>query len=112
MNHIVVVGETLGTIAAKYLGSSSRYKEILAENPQITNPNVIKVGQILRIPTQNPANSPVVKPISVAGSHLNVSPVQSEAGYTDQIKGLLENKKMLMLLGVAALGTLLILKRK
>lgn len=51
MTHTVKSGETLGTIAAKYLGDKSRYTQILAVNPQITNPNLIKVGQVIKIPT-------------------------------------------------------------
>lgn len=51
MTHTVKSGETLGTIATKYLGDKSRYTQILAVNPQITNPNLIKVGQVITIPT-------------------------------------------------------------
>jgi len=51
MTHTVKSGETLGTIATKYLGDKSRYTQILAANPQITNPNLIKVGQVITIPT-------------------------------------------------------------
>lgn len=50
MTHTVKAGETLGTIAAKYLGSSSRWKEIWNANPSITNPDLIYVGQVLTIP--------------------------------------------------------------
>lgn len=51
MTHTVKSGETIGTIAAKYLGDKSRYTQILAVNPQITNPNLIKVGQVITIPS-------------------------------------------------------------
>lgn len=50
MTHTVKSGETLGTIAAKYLGSSARWKEIWNANPQIANPDLIYVGQVLTVP--------------------------------------------------------------
>lgn len=49
--HTVSAGETLGSIAARYLGSSSQYPRIHAANRDIiSDPNVISVGQVLRIP--------------------------------------------------------------
>lgn len=50
MQYTAKSGDTLGTIAAKYLGSSSRWKEIWDANPQITNPDLIYVGQSITIP--------------------------------------------------------------
>lgn len=42
-------GDTLGSIAARLLGKSSRYKEIAALNG-IRDPNRISVGQVLKLP--------------------------------------------------------------
>lgn len=49
--HEVVRGDTLGALAKKYYGKSSLYKKIFEANQDILdNPNLIKVGQKLRIP--------------------------------------------------------------
>jgi hypothetical protein len=63
MNYTVQRGDTLGTIAQKFLGSSSRWREIWAENPSIRDPNKIIVGQIIKIPFQSSALS---TPVAVA----------------------------------------------
>jgi len=66
MVYTVQRGDTLGTIAAKYLGSASKYKDIVAANPQITNPNLIEVGQRIVIPeakvTEAAPPVPIVQP--------------------------------------------------
>ncbi|MBL7977819.1 MAG: LysM peptidoglycan-binding domain-containing protein [Bacteroidetes Order II. Incertae sedis bacterium] len=49
LSHEVVSGDTLGKIAKTYLGSAAKYKEI-AEFNNISNPDLIKVGQVIRIP--------------------------------------------------------------
>jgi RHS repeat-associated protein len=43
-------GDTLGKIAKRELGDSSRYKEIAEANPQLTDPNLIFPGNELQIP--------------------------------------------------------------
>jgi nucleoid-associated protein YgaU len=49
--HEVAKGETLWKIAEKYYGDSSLYKHIFEANKDVlTDPNLIKVGQRLRIP--------------------------------------------------------------
>jgi nucleoid-associated protein YgaU len=49
--HVVVAGDTLGAIARKYYGKASQYMRIFEANKDILkNPDVIKVGQKLRIP--------------------------------------------------------------
>lgn len=89
MNYTVRLGDTLGTIAAKFLGSSARFTEILKANPQITNPNVISVGTVLKIPTSSSTSSVASRsPQSVA----------TKAG------ALLQNPRNLMLIGVAMIG--------
>ncbi len=49
--HVVVAGDTLGAIAQKYYGKASAYMKIFEANRDILdNPDLIKVGQELRIP--------------------------------------------------------------
>jgi len=49
--HEVVRGDTLGGIARKYYGKASLYMKIFEANrDQLDNPDLIKVGQKLRIP--------------------------------------------------------------
>lgn len=50
-SYTVRSGDTLGTIAQQYLGSSDRYTELLALNNLKTN-DAIFVGQLLKLPTQ------------------------------------------------------------
>ncbi|KYG91484.1 peptidoglycan-binding protein [[Bacillus] sp. KCTC 13219] len=46
--HTVKQGDTLWAIAKKYLGDGSKYTE-LAKLNNISNPNVIKVGQVIKL---------------------------------------------------------------
>lgn len=49
--YTVKAGDTLWAIAKKTLGNGSRHKEIFNLNRNIiSNPNVIRVGQVLRLP--------------------------------------------------------------
>lgn len=49
--HKVVSGDTLGKIAKQYLGEAKKYMEIFnANKDQLSNPDLIKVGQELKIP--------------------------------------------------------------
>jgi nucleoid-associated protein YgaU len=49
--HIVVAGDTLGHLAQKYYGKASAYMKIFEANRDIlSDPNLIKVGQKLKIP--------------------------------------------------------------
>lgn len=49
--HEVVSGDTLGGISKKYYGKASSYMKIFKANTdQLDNPDLIKVGQKLRIP--------------------------------------------------------------
>lgn len=49
--HIVSKGETLSKIAEKYYGDSGLYMKIFEANQDILkNPDLIKIGQKLRIP--------------------------------------------------------------
>jgi nucleoid-associated protein YgaU len=49
--HVVQLGETLGSIAALFLGDAGRWREIFEANrDRIQNPDRIRVGQRLVIP--------------------------------------------------------------
>jgi LysM repeat protein len=49
--HEVVSGDTLGAIALKYYGNAGKYMKIFEANRDILdNPDLIKVGQKLKIP--------------------------------------------------------------
>ncbi len=49
--HRVVSGDTLGKIAKTYLGEANKYMKVFEANKdQLTNPDLIKVGQELKIP--------------------------------------------------------------
>ena len=49
--HEVAAGDTLSKLAQKYYGEGSKYMKIFEANKdQLTDPNVIKVGQKLKIP--------------------------------------------------------------
>lgn len=48
--YTVQSGDTLWAIAAKYLGSGARYTEIVDANPEISDPNSIKTGTVIKIP--------------------------------------------------------------
>lgn len=57
--HTVTDGETLSSIAGKYLGSQARYQEIFQANrDQLKSPNDLKIGMKLAIPdrTETRAN--------------------------------------------------------
>jgi nucleoid-associated protein YgaU len=49
--HVVEAGDTLSKIAKRYYGDASLYMQIFEANrDQLKNPDLIKVGQKLRIP--------------------------------------------------------------
>ena len=51
LEHVVVAGETLWGIAARYYGSGNHYHRLVAANPgTIPNPNVIHPGDLIRVP--------------------------------------------------------------
>ena len=49
--HEVASGDTLSAIAKKYLGNAGKYMEIAKFN-EISNPDAIKAGQVIRIPNK------------------------------------------------------------
>ena len=53
LGHTVVAGETRSKLAKEYLGDAGRYLEIFNANKDtLTNPDLIKVGQRLKIPAK------------------------------------------------------------
>jgi nucleoid-associated protein YgaU len=49
--YTVQAGDTLGSIAKRLLGNANDYMEIFnANRDQLTNPDMIKPGQVLKIP--------------------------------------------------------------
>jgi LysM repeat protein len=102
--YTVQSGDTLGTIAAKILGSSSRYKEIAAANPQLTNINVIVPGQVLNLPA---SSSTALVPVSTAQSSLPPASLASGS----LLSQLLGNKKLLIALALGV-GLIIFVKTK
>ncbi len=50
-NYRVETGDTLESIAQKFLGSTNRWRELMAANPELTNPHFITPGSTIRIVT-------------------------------------------------------------
>jgi len=51
--HTVIAGDTLPEIAKTYYGNSDTYRKILEANqPMLSQPNEIYIGQVLRIPME------------------------------------------------------------
>lgn len=109
MKYTVLKGETLGTIAQKFLGDKSRYKEILNINPQITDPNKIYSGQVINIPV-SPSSTP---PKSSNNVQLSTQQISQGTGLADRLKAMFQNKKVVFgLLAVAGLTIFLLNKKK
>ncbi len=101
MNYTILKGDTLGTVAQKFLGSSTKWRDVWAANPQISNPDVLRVGQIITVPATTkalvPVTQPVIKPV--------VQPsVQVSSGIADKIKAILQDRKMLIILSIGLVG--------
>lgn len=50
LEHTVSRGETLWSIARQHYGNGNLYHRLVTANPAITNPNVIQVGDLIRVP--------------------------------------------------------------
>lgn len=55
--YVVRKGDTLSKISGRVYGDVKRWREILKENPQVTNPNRIYPGDILMVPVPATAGS-------------------------------------------------------
>lgn len=63
--YTVKAGDTLSGIAQKTLGDSKRWPEIHALNrDQISNPNVIRPGMVLKLPGGHPVAAPAPTPVT------------------------------------------------
>ena len=49
-------GDTFHDLAAKYLGSKDRTRDLINANPQIKDPNTLFVGQIIFLPKSQPTD--------------------------------------------------------
>lgn len=70
--HTVTSGESLSLIAKKTLGDGNRWREIYELNrDQISNPNLIYPGQVLKLPggTSEPTPKPVPAPPQSPAAH-------------------------------------------
>ncbi len=56
--HTVQAGESLWSIAARLLGDPLRWPELRVLNPEITNPDLIKPEQPIRLPVGTPIEVP------------------------------------------------------
>lgn len=66
--YTVKAGDTLGGIAARHHSSSAA----IASANHITNPNALKVGQVLRIPAASAVKKPAAKKATVPASRYTV----------------------------------------
>ena len=57
--HRIKNGDTLGGLAARYLGSSSRWRDIVAINPNL-NAKRLRIGQEVRLPCEPAFGQPAV----------------------------------------------------
>lgn len=118
MTYTIQSGDTLGKIATKFLGDATRFKEIMAVNPQITNPNLIKVGQIITLPAAATASPsiPASPTAPISSSNLpavvSAAPVIQSSSYMDKVKSILGNQKLMLAVGLGLIGVLVIIKKK
>lgn len=115
--YIVQAGDTLGTIAAKFLGDSQRWREIADANPQITNPNLIRVGDSIIIPStqqgqMSKTSTGFPSLISTAQASTIKPDVITGTPFIDKIKELAQNKKLLIGIGLGLAAFLYIQSRK
>lgn len=74
--HVVASGDTLSSIAARYLGSEAKWEEIAKANPGI-NPNAMKVGAKLSIPSGSIASASSARAPSTSAPAPTTAPVPS-----------------------------------
>lgn len=109
-------GDTLGTIAAAFLGSPARWREIWDANPQISNPDVISAGQILNVPGVR-VNSTPTNP-AMPGPRISAVTTSTDS-FVDPFEDLVEDpapaassapfyQNPMVLLGLGLAGALLV----
>lgn len=57
----VATGDSLSSIASKVLGSSAAWRSLWKENPQVKNPHLIRVGQVLSFRSQGGTSNETAK---------------------------------------------------
>jgi nucleoid-associated protein YgaU len=50
-------GDSLWKLAERHLGSGTLWRELAKLNPQLSNPNLIRVGDWIHLPSQGPRNA-------------------------------------------------------
>lgn len=105
MTYTIAAGDTLAKIAQKFLGSSSRYMEIAQANG-ITNPNLIKIGQVIKIPSgaSAPGSSSLLPvPVTAAPSSAEVMgpfPASNASSGGSFLQNIMGNQKLLIALAL------------
>lgn len=55
--YTVVGGDSLSKIAKKFYGNANKWREIFEANrDRISNPDMIQIGQVLKIPAEQPSS--------------------------------------------------------
>lgn len=109
MNYTVGKGETLGIISQKFFGTTTKWRDIWTANPQISNPDVIRVGQIITIPSTSKALVPVTQPVIEA----KFTPVlQSTGSVADKIRALLQDRRTLIILSIGLVGAAYLISQR
>ncbi len=72
--YVVQKGDTLSTIGQKFLTDPGRWRDILAANPQIKNPNQIYPGQVIRFEGTVAVAAPLADVAATGGRTVRLSP--------------------------------------
>jgi hypothetical protein len=112
LSYVIKSGDTLSKLAGIYLGDIQKYREIAVLNPAITDMNVVKVGQVIFIPT----TSSEIEAARIAASKMRttnyalapyVAPTSfsPDSGVVDVVTNVFSNKKLwiALFLGIAAI---------
>jgi nucleoid-associated protein YgaU len=68
VQHIVTDGDTLPSIAQRYLGDAARAQELFELNrDRLQHPDVLPIGMVLKAPKSRPAAQPAAPTISATG---------------------------------------------